>query len=287
MPVSKNKVNWGLAKVYWGQITVNEQGIDTYSEPVKLVGSRVINFSPQGDLVEVYADGGTIYTGRENNGYEGSLEMTVLDDDLIKYALDEETDDSNIQFEKKKTTQNRFFLMWEWENDTRNTRHCMLNVTANRVSIESTTAGDGGTKSAQYETLQLRSLPRDSDGYVKYKTTYQTDSTAYSTFFDAVKAPNFNFTITTDVEDVTKTTAEDASLSFVVTTTKEGADIKYQWYSTTSISADGTAIEGATNSEYEIPNTLEAGTYYYYCVASADGVNDKKSAVSTVTVTGA
>ncbi|MBR0518640.1 hypothetical protein IJJ97_02495 [bacterium] len=62
MPVSKNKVNWGLAKVYWGRITGSEQGIDTYSEPVKLTGSRVINFSPQGDLVEVYADGGTIYT---------------------------------------------------------------------------------------------------------------------------------------------------------------------------------------------------------------------------------
>ena len=85
MPVAKNKVNWGLATVYWGKITVDENGKDVYDTPVKLVGSRVVNWNPQGD----YADGGTIYTGRENDGYEGSLEMTALDDDLVQYALDE------------------------------------------------------------------------------------------------------------------------------------------------------------------------------------------------------
>ena len=51
MPVAKNKVNWGLAKVYWGKVTANEQGIDIYTTPVKLTGSRVVNFSPQGDYL--------------------------------------------------------------------------------------------------------------------------------------------------------------------------------------------------------------------------------------------
>ena len=285
MPVAKNKVNWGLATVYWGKITVDENGKDVYDTPVKLVGSRVVNWNPQGDLVEVYADGGTIYTGRENDGYEGSLEMTALDDDLVQYALDEERDDLKIQFEKKVTAQKRLFLMWEWENDTRNTRHCMLNITANRGNIESTTAGDGGSKSAQYETLNLRSLPR-YDGYVKYKTTYETNAEDYDNFFESVKAPIFYFTVTTEVTNITKTTAENASLRFVVETSKENVTPHYQWYSTTGLNIQGTAITGAKSSTYNIPNSLVAGTYYYYCIASGTGMEDKKSTVATVTVTG-
>lgn len=184
--MTKNKVNWGLAEVYWGKITVNEEtGVDEYTTPVKLVGARQLNFTAQGDLVEVYADGGTIYIGRENNGYEGSLEMTELDEDLIKYALDEEEDSKKLSFEKKETTQKRFFLMWEWIQDAKNSRHCMFNITANRPEIAATTAGDGGTRSAQYQTLTLRALPR-FDGRVKCKTKSDTDSTTYSNFFNSV-----------------------------------------------------------------------------------------------------
>lgn len=48
--------------------------------------------------------------------------------------------------------------------------------------------------------------------------------------------------------------------------------LNYQWYSnTTHGNTGGTAIDGATAQSYKLPTTLVVGTYYYYCVLSADG----------------
>jgi hypothetical protein len=57
----------------------------------------------------------------------------------------------------------------------------------------------------------------------------------------------------------------------------------YQWYANTSDSNQGgTAISGATNNTFTIPSGLQAGTYYYYCVVSANS----KSADVLTTATG-
>lgn len=67
----------------------------------------------------------------------------------------------------------------------------------------------------------------------------------------------------------------------------DGSTPSLQWYrNTTKTNAGGTLIEGATAASYAVPANTTAGTYYYYCVATHEGVT-AASAAATVTVTAA
>ncbi|MGL4362807.1 MAG: BspA family leucine-rich repeat surface protein [Cellulosilyticaceae bacterium] len=64
-----------------------------------------------------------------------------------------------------------------------------------------------------------------------------------------------------------------------------GLKVSYQWYS----SIDGTIdnakpIIGGTSSEYNLPDSLEKGEYYYYCKLSANGCDDVTTKVVKVTI---
>lgn len=183
-----NRVNWGLAASAWGKITVDASGNDVYDTPHMFLGNRQVNFDPAGDLVNVFADGTVIYTGRQNSGYTGSLELTNLDEEFAKWVLSEAVDSKNVQYEEKEPEVHRFYLLWEWVQDAKNTRHIMYNITASRPSMSATTAGDGDTKTAQYRTLNLTAIPR-ADGIVKASTRTDVDSTVYSNWFNAAYVP--------------------------------------------------------------------------------------------------
>lgn len=183
-----NRVNWGLAASAWGKITTDAQGNDVYGAPTMFLGNRQVNWDPAGDLVKVFADGTVIYTGRQNSGYTGSLELTNLDDDFAAWVLSESVDSKNVQFEEKEPVVNRFYLLWEWVQDAKNTRHVMYNITASRPSMSATTAGDNDSKTAQYRTLNLTAIPR-ADGVVKASTRVDVDNTVYQNWFSAAYVP--------------------------------------------------------------------------------------------------
>jgi len=78
------------------------------------------------------------------------------------------------------------------------------------------------------------------------------------------------------------------SLSVEATVT-ENATPGYQWYRSLNQNNTGGATLGAAGGAQTktltIPTTLDAGTYYYYCVVSASGgAEPKTSTVATVTV---
>lgn len=184
----KNKVNWGLAASAWGKITVDANGNDVYGPPIKFIGNRQVNFDPTGDDVKVFADGTIILVGRNNTGYTGSIELTSMDDEFAKWVLSESVDSKNVQYEIKEPTVNRFYLIWEWVQDAKNTRHIMYNCTASRPSMNATTAGDNDTKTAQYRTLNITAIPR-ADGIVKASTRHDIDSTVYNNWFSSAYIP--------------------------------------------------------------------------------------------------
>lgn len=250
-----NRVNWGLAASAWGTITTDAQGHDVYGAPVKFLGNRQVNWDPAGDMIKVFADGTVIYTGRQNSGYTGSLELTNMDDDFAKYVLSESVDEKNVQFEEKEPVINRFYLLWEWIQDQKNTRHVMYNVTAARPSMSATTAGDGDSKTAQYRTLNLTAIPRE-DGIVKASTRVDVDTDVYDAWFDSVYVPGV-----TAAQTVTFTVLSGGN-------PVEGAMVILSNGSSAVTGSDGKAIM-----------FLGAGTYNL--MASADGYT---TATDSVTV---
>lgn len=181
-----NIVNWGLVASGWAPITVDANGDDVYGPVRKFKGARSVNFTANGDFVNVYADGTTVYTGKNNDGYDGSMEFTNPDEDFLAYALGEQTDANGLQYEPLEPVVNRFALLWEWEGDKRKTRHCMYNCTARRPDLSVTTKGDGGSKSAQYQTINLKAIARPNDDVVKIRTKSTTDATVYDNWFNSV-----------------------------------------------------------------------------------------------------
>ena len=181
-----NIVNWGLVASAWAPITEDENGNDVYGTVHKFRGARSISWTANGDFVNVYADGTTVYTGKNNDGYDGSMEFTNPDEDFLAYALGEETDSNGLQYEPLEPTVNRFALLWEWEGDLRKTRHCMYNCTARRPDLSVTTKGDGGSKNPQYQTINLKAIARVNDDVVKIRTKSTTDATVYANWFNSV-----------------------------------------------------------------------------------------------------
>lgn len=264
-----NRVNWGLALSAWGKITVDGSGNDVYGTPTMFLGNRQVNWDPAGDLVKVFADGTVIYTGRQNSGYTGSMELTNLDDEFARWVLSESVDQKNVQYETKEPTINRFYLIWEWVQDAKNTRHIMYNITASRPSMSATTAGDGDSKTAQYRTLNLTAIPRE-DGIVKASTRVDVDSTTYSGWFNAAYVPAGSSTKTLTV------TIADSSNPI------EGALVVLSNGSMAATGADGKAYFNLANGTYDI--MVSASGY----TAATDTVTVNSAAVSkSITLTSA
>ena len=234
-----NRVNWGLAASAWGKITTDAQGNDVYGTPTMFLGNRQVNWDPSGDLVKVFADGTVIYTGRQNSGYTGSMELTNMDDDFAAWVLSEAVDSKNVQYEEKEPTVQRFYLLWEWVQDVKNTRHIMYNITASRPSMSATTSGDNDSKTAQYRTLNLTAIPR-ADGIVKASTRVDVDATTYNNWFNAAYVPaganGYDLTVTvTDGNDPI-----------------EGALVVLNNGAMASTNAEGKAVFNLVNGTYDI-----------------------------------
>ena len=260
-----NRVNWGLAASAWGTITVDANGNDVYGTPTMFLGNRQVNWDPAGDLIKVFADGTVIYTGRQNSGYTGSMELTNLDDDFAKYVLSESVDSKNVQYEEKEPTVKRFYLVWEWIQDSKNTRHIMYNITASRPSMSATTAGDNDTKTAQYRTLNMTAIPR-ADGIVKASTRVDVDSTTYNGWFNAAYVPSGSsaYALTVTVDDGNDPVA--------------GAQVVLSNGAMAFTNASGEAVFNLVNGTYDILVSASGFT------ADTDTVTIN-SAVATKTIT--
>ncbi len=94
---------------------------------------------------------------------------------------------------------------------------------------------------------------------------------------------------TVTVTGYTQLTYGDGGTLTANVTEEYGHTYTYQWYSnTTNSSIGGTIIDGATGRNYNVPNTTDKGTYYYYCTVTASIDGSSKTASDTsdaVTVT--
>lgn len=254
MPLD-NIVNWGLVASGWAPITVDANGNDVYGPVRKFRGLRSVTFTANGEMVRVYADGATVYIGKANNGYSGSMEFTNPDEEFQRYALGEQVDENGLQYEPLEPPVNRFAFLWEWQGDQKKTRHCMFNCTASRPDLSVTTRGDGGTKTAQYQTLNVETAARANDDVVKVRTRSDTDQQVYEDWFNSVP------TIAMDGAKKVTVTVDDGTAPIA------GALV---------VLGDGTL--GVTDSAGEIIFYKPAGTYDLF--VSAAGYDSESSSIT-------
>lgn len=183
------KVRFGLSNVYISKLTESDSGY-TWAVPVAMPGAVSITLDAEGDQNTFYADNMAYYVTSTNNGYTGELEMALYPDWFLEEYLGYVKDTSGNLIEDASVTVGTFAMLFQFENDVKNTRHCLYKVTPSRPSIEGETTED--SSEPQTETMDITISPITVDGhkFVKKKTTEETEETDYNAWFtDAPAVP--------------------------------------------------------------------------------------------------
>lgn len=180
-----NKVKFNIHDVHYAVWDGEE-----YSTPVAMPGAVSITLDAQGDKNDFYADGIVYYTSIANTGYEGSLELALLDDNARKDLLGEVLDSANkLMFEKTNVDPVHFALGFSIDGNNSTTKFWFYNCTASRPSTTAQT--NEATITPQTESIDIQAAPQlfEGEGYVRVKCSDATAS-SYATWYTGVVVPS-------------------------------------------------------------------------------------------------
>ena len=132
------------------------------------------------------------------------------------------------------------------------------------------------------------------------KVSYQATSTStnvegirhdFNDLIDAMKEAGLmeterpHITISSQPQDAEVTEGQINARLTVQASGSDGRALTYKWFSNTQKSTNnGTFLLTNNTGEFIVPTTLTEGTYYYYCVISAEDVDDVTTNIVTITV---
>ena len=197
--MASNKVKYGLKNVHYALVTetVGSDGTTTssYGSLKALAGAVSLSLDANDDKSVFRADNEDYFVSYGEGGYEGSLEVARVNENFLKDVLGYAEDDDKILVESSAAfkTVNYFALVFEFDGDQRETKHCLYKCSASRSSIASQTTGEGGTIDPQTETLNLTAVPRaDADKYIHLQTQESTTTAVVEAWYTAVPVPTFS-----------------------------------------------------------------------------------------------
>ncbi|MBU9723124.1 hypothetical protein KS407_17020 [Bacillus alkalicola] len=288
----------GLDRLFYANITEDENGIESYGTPKVLAKAMTAELSVE--LIEaiLYADDGASEIVKEFQS--GTLNLGI--DDIGPLAAQDLTgckvDSNNVIVSRSEDGGNPVAIGFRAKKSNGRYRYFWLyRVIFSIPTTSLATKGESITFSSptiEGTVFRRNKLDGESKHPWKAEVTEGDSGVATSTiseWFSAVYEPDFTpvepvITITTQPEELTETTEGSISGSLsVVASVNTSHPITYQWYeNTTDSTTGGTVINGETSASFNLPTDLLAGTYYYYCVLSSVGATDVKTDVATVIV---
>lgn len=180
-----NKVKFGLSEVHIAPITAVSDSAYTYGTIFTIPGAVNLTLDRAGDETEFYADNIKYFTQSANQGYTGSLEMALFNEDFRTKILNEIKDTNGALIEDATKGTVGFALGFQIDGDAANRRYWYYNVMANRPSNNSSTIE--ASKDPQTETVDITAAPRATDKLVRAVMEKTEDNaTAYNAFFTTV-----------------------------------------------------------------------------------------------------
>lgn len=187
-----NKVHFGLKNVHYAKITYSTAGVPTWSAPVAVQGAVNVTLSKESGSTDFYADDTKFFHLASNNGYTGSLEMAdfpvQMRQDLWNQTV---TTTSKLIVEDVNAQPVEFALMFETDGDMGAERFCFYRCIADRPDVAGATKTD--SVEVQTQTCDLTVMPvidptvsSAINGKVYYRTTADTPSGTYTSFFNSV-----------------------------------------------------------------------------------------------------
>lgn len=186
-----NKIKYGLKNVHYAIGSLQTNGSMTYSTPVPFPGAVSLSLEPQGDNSPFYADNIVYWVGASNTGYQGDLEIARVIDSFKKDVLGMINDGKSVLVEDANAPAVHFALLFQFEGDDKATKHVMYNCTATRPSAAGNTKAESvepQTESVTITATSVYNATLDAD-IVKAEANGDSDSTTYSSWFNAVYLP--------------------------------------------------------------------------------------------------
>ena len=199
--MSANKVKYGLKNVHYALVTetVATDGTgaitSSYGSLKALAGAVSLSMSSSASKSVFRADNEDYFVSYGQGGYEGTLEVARVNEDFLKdvLALKEDTDKILVEDSDAFKTVNYFALVFEFDGDQRETKHCLYKCSASRPDIASQTTGEGGSTDPQTESLSITAVPRaDADKYIHIQTQESTSTAVSAAWYTAVPTPTFS-----------------------------------------------------------------------------------------------
>lgn len=187
--MADNNYQFGLSKAYYATFTYDDVTMEyTYETPKRITCAISLSLSPAGDSNNLYCDNAIGFTSVSNQGYEGSLEGSLISTDFKKDVLMEQEDNNGMVVEFANVQPKPFALLYEVEGDANQTRFVFYNCTASRPEQNANTNTESIEPDTQ--TLEFTSAPRKNDSIVKAYAT--TTATNFDAFYTAVQEPDFS-----------------------------------------------------------------------------------------------
>ena len=288
----------GLDRLYYANITEDENGIESYGTPNVLAKAMTAELSVE--LIEaiLYADDGASEVVKEFKS--GALTLGI--DDIGSLVAQDLTgckiDSNNVVVSRSEDGGKPVAIGFRAKKSNGKYRYFWLYRVIFSVPTTSlATKGDSITFSSptiEGTVFRRNKLDAESKHPWKAEVTEGDTGVALDTttnWFSAVYEPDFTpvtpmITITTQPAELTTVTEGSISGSLsVVADSNTSYPVTYQWYeNTVDSTTGGTVINGETSASFDIPTDLVAGSYYYYCVLSSTGATDETTTVATVTV---
>lgn len=186
-----NKVHFGLKNVHYALITYTD-GVPSWGTPVAVPGAVSLTLSKEGSDTDFYADDVKYFHLAGNNGYTGSLEMADFPVTMRKDLWNQEQSTTGkMLIEDVNAQPAEFALMFEIDGDQSPDRYCFFRCQAARPDVASATKAD--TTEVQTQSCDLTVMPvidptasSPINGKVYYRTTADTPSGTYTSFYGAV-----------------------------------------------------------------------------------------------------
>ena len=179
-----NKVKYGLRNIYYSKMTVSG-GTVSYATPVAMPGAVSLTASPVGDSVDFNADDIIYFQSTANQGYEGELEVSLINESFLTDIMKFTKDSNGALVESADIIPESFALGFEIQGDSKPRRTWFYNCTCARPNADAKTKETGINPDT--EKLSIKMMPRGTDHNVKVSLELTDDNTsAYNSFFSAV-----------------------------------------------------------------------------------------------------
>lgn len=187
--MADNKLEYGFKDIYYSKITQTDTGI-TWGKPVSWIGAKELKLDPTGDTTTIYADDVAYFTAAGASGYDGTLTVMQIPDQMLIDVFGYEKSSDGELVEITNATTSEVALMFEFQGDAKARRHIFYRCTLGRPSLEFATKED--KVDPKGFTLNISTSPIMVGDKEVMKATLSKGETGYDTLYTAAPtAPTF------------------------------------------------------------------------------------------------